>query len=132
MDLTGLVGLEMTIEKGVTASMTASHVGSGGVDVLATPTMILLFEQTARDSVQDRLPKGFTTVGVKVDIEHVSATPAGEMVTVSTRVVSVDGCFIEYRVEAHDEHHRIGGGVHRRCVVDLERFIKRLASRSGT
>ena len=132
MDLTGLIGLKMTVEKSVTASMTASHVGSGGVEVLATPTMILLFEQTARDSVQDRLPKGFTTVGVKVDIEHVSATPPGETVTISTKVVSVEGRFIDYSVEARDEHNRIGGGLHRRCVVDLERFIERLASRSRT
>ncbi len=129
MDLSDFIGMKLTVEKKVTEAMTASHVGSGGVDVLATPIMILLFEQTARDSVQDSLPDGCTTVGVKVDIEHVSATPLDERVTVTTEVISVEGHLITYSVEAFDEHSRIGGGTHQRYAVTLERFMKRLASR---
>jgi len=130
MDIPDLIGMKLTVEKVVTRSMTASHVGSGGVDVLATPILILLFEQTARDSVQDALPEGITSVGVKVDIEHVSATPIGELVAVSSEVISVEGNLITYLVEANDEHSRIGGGTHRRYIITLKRFMERLAFRN--
>jgi len=126
-----LVGLEAVLERTVTPGMTASHVGSGGVDVLSTPTMILLFEQASRDAVQDRLPAGFTTVGTAVDIEHVAATGLGDTVTVRTVVVSMDGRYVDFEVEAADSAGRIGGGRHRRCIVDLEKFMSRLGERRG-
>jgi predicted thioesterase len=131
MELPELVGLEATVENRVTPEMTAANVGSGGLDVLSTPTMILMFEQAARDAVQRRLPEGFTTVGVRVDVEHVAATALGESFTVKAVVVSSDGRNIDFTVEARDRFGRIGGGTHRRCIVNLDRFMIRLAERRG-
>lgn len=131
MELPDLVGLEATLERSVTPEMTASHVGSGGVDVLSTPTMILLFEQAARDAVQPVLPGGWTTVGTRVEVEHTAATPLGGSVTLRAVVVAVDGRSIEFAVEASDSFGRIGGGMHRRSIVHLDRFMKRLAERTA-
>jgi fluoroacetyl-CoA thioesterase len=126
-----LVGLEATMEIPVTQEMTAAHVGSGGVDVLSTPTMILLFEQAARDAVASMLPEGSTTVGVRIEVEHVAATAPGDSVTVKAVVISSEGRTIDFAVEAWDRFGRIGGGTHRRCIVQLDRFMKRLAERRG-
>ncbi len=129
MELNHLIGTEYTIETVVNSSMTASAVGSGGVDVLSTPSMILFFEQAARDAVQPALPSGFTTVGIKVDIQHISATPTGEKVTASAKVIEVDRKQIVFEVTASDEHVLIGKGTHTRFVVNLDRFMKNLSDR---
>ena len=107
MELEHLKDIEHTIRKTVEASMTASALGSGGVDVLATPYMILLFEQAARDSVQRHLPEGYTTVGTEVNIKHLAATPVDEKVTATARVTGTNGRRIYFQVEARDEHKLI-------------------------
>lgn len=125
LELTDLVGLRRSVEIRVDASLTASAVGSGGVDVLATPSMVLLFEKAARDAVQGSLPEGFTTVGTRVDIQHVSATPVGEMVTVTAAVTEACGRRLVFRVRAADRLGTVGSGIHERYVVDLEEFMDR-------
>ncbi len=129
MDLDHLIGLEHSVEITVDDSVTASSVGSGGVDVLSTPSMILLFEQIARDAVQPALPEGFTTVGTRVDIEHISATPMGEKVRAGASVIEVNGRRIIFAVCASDRHGTVGRGTHERFVVDLGRFMEKLAER---
>ena len=123
MDLKHLKGLERTVELKVTEAVTASAVGSGGVEVLSTPSMILLFEQAARDAVQPGLPEGHTTVGTRVDVRHLSATPMGETVTVTARAVDVEGRRVVFKVSAFDRKGEIGAGTHERFVVDLQRFM---------
>ncbi|MBD3276734.1 MAG: hypothetical protein GF388_00390 [Candidatus Aegiribacteria sp.] len=129
MRLEHLNDIEYTIERTVQQSMTASALGSGGVDVLATPYMILLFEQAARDSVQEHLPEGYTTVGTQVNIKHLSATPVDEKVTVTARVSDTNGRRIYFQVEARDEHQLIGIGKHERFLVNLDKFMNRLEER---
>ena len=129
MELEHLKDIEHTIRKTVEASMTASALGSGGVDVLATPYMILLFEQAARDSVQRHLPEGYTTVGTEVNIKHLAATPVDEKVTATARVTGTNGRRIYFQVEARDEHKLIGIGKHERFLVNLDSFMSRLADR---
>jgi len=131
MELEHLKGLEYSFEIIVDNSITASAVGSGGVDVLSTPSMILLFEQSSRNAVQPSLPKGYTTVGIKVDIEHLSATPVGEKVRVNARVTKVDGRQIFYEVNAFDEHGIIGKGTHTRFTVNLKRFMEKIGQRNN-
>ncbi len=130
MELEHLTGLEYSFETVVDDSITASSVGSGGIDVLSTPSMILLFEQASMDAVQSSLPEGYTTVGIKVDIEHLSATPVGETVTARATVKEVDGRRIVYCVTASDEHGIIGEGTHIRFVINLDRFMKKLSERN--
>lgn len=130
MDLEHLTGMERTIETVVDRPSTASAVGSGGVDVLATPSMILLFEQAARDAVQAALPEGYTTVGTAVNVQHLSATPVGGKVTVRAVVEKVDGRRIHFRVTAVDRHGTAGKGTHERFAVNLKNFMEKLSRRN--
>lgn len=102
----------------------AIHVGSGTVHVLATPMMIANMEYTSAASVEELLGEGKTTVGVKVDVSHVAATPKGMKVTFDAELleVSANGKIITFHVEAHDECGLIGEGTHQRAVVDRVRF----------
>ena len=121
-----LNGRSHSLSRMVESSMTASAVGSGGVDVLSTPTMILLMEMAARDAVAEELEDGEVTVGVHVDVKHLAATPVGDRVTVAATVTSVADGRIEFLVEARDSRRLIGRGNHTRAVVDLQRFISSL------
>jgi len=102
----------------------AIHVGSGTVHVLATPMMIANMEYTSAASVEELLGEGKTTVGVKVDVSHVAATPKGMKVTFDAELleVSANGKILTFHVEAHDECGLIGEGPHQRAVVDRVRF----------
>ena len=102
----------------------AIHVGSGTVHVLATPMMIANMEYTSAASVEELLGEGKTTVGVKVDVTHVAATPKGMKVTFDAELleVSANGKILTFHVEAHDECGLIGEGTHQRAVVDRVRF----------
>ncbi|MBN2586309.1 MAG: thioesterase family protein [Candidatus Fermentibacteraceae bacterium] len=129
MNLDHLIGLQRSVEITVDDKVTASSVGSGGVDVLSTPSMILLFEQTARDAVQSALPEGFTTVGTRVDIRHISATPVGERVRAGASVMEVTGRRILFAVSASDRHGTVGAGTHERYVVDIVGFMEKLVEK---
>ena len=102
----------------------AIHVGSGTVHVLATPMMIANMEYTSAASVEELLGEGKTTVGVKVDVSHVAATPKGMKVTFDAELleVSANGKILTFHVEAHDECGLIGEGTLQRAVVDRVRF----------
>lgn len=110
----------------VTEDLTAKHLGSGSVLVLATPSMIALMENVAQESVQPFLPDGQTTVGVHVDVRHLAATPLGLEVRVRSEVLSVAGRLVTFKVEAFDAVDKCGEGVHERMIIDLARFQERL------
>ncbi len=104
----------------------ASEIGSGSVEVLATPMMIALMEAAAVDAVQEYLPVGWTTVGTRVDVEHLRATPIGGVVTAEATLVKREGRVLEYAVTASDSTGIIGQGNHQRYIINLEKFMERL------
>ena len=110
---------------------TAHHVGSGKIKVLATPIMVMLLEEAALDAVEQFLPPGYQTVGTRLDISHIAATPVGMRVMATAEVIAVSGRKQTFRVWADDESERIGEGIHERIVVELERFDKRLHLKAG-
>ncbi len=120
------IGLSGKVSRRVDATMTASAVGSGGVDVLSTPTMILLMEMAASEAVSGSLPEGWVTVGARVSVRHLGATPLADTVTAAARVTAVDGRKLTYSVEARDTGKVIGTGTHVRVAVELERFMSSL------
>ena len=125
----GLIG-ELTIT--VEPSTLASAVGSGGIDVFSTPSLIALMENAARSAVEPLLPPDQTTVGVRVDVRHLAATPPGEQVRARAELIEVDGRRLVFHVEAFDTHEKIGEGTHERMVVDPARLLARAqAKRSG-
>jgi predicted thioesterase len=122
-------GLAHQLSRQVTEEMTATRLGSGGVDVLGTPFMISMMELASWQAVQDHLEPGLTSVGTVVNIRHLAATPVGDIVTARSELVEVDGRRLVFRVEAWDTAARIGEGTHERYIVHLERFLERVAAR---
>jgi predicted thioesterase len=118
-------GLRGTAEIIVGTRDTAPHIGSGKIKVLATPVMVSLMEEAALHAVEGSLPAGFQTVGTRLDITHVAATPVGVRVTAQAEVTKVDGRRLTFRVWADDETERIGEGTHERIVVEVSRFDRR-------
>lgn len=118
-------GLKGSTEILVGTRDTAPHVGSGKIKVLATPVMVNLMEEAALNAVEGLLPEGHQTVGIRLDITHVAATPVGMRVRAHAELVKVDGRKLTFRVSAEDEKESIGEGVHERIVVNVERFDKR-------
>lgn len=119
----GLIGESITT---VTEEMTALHMRSGSLEVYSTPSMIALMEEAAVQTVDDRLPEGHATVGIEINIRHVSATPIGERVVAMSEVTRIEGRRIVMEVRAWDEHELIGEGTHTRYVINIEQFMERL------
>lgn len=107
----------------VTPEMTAAAMGSGALEVLATPSMIALMEGTAQEAVQNLLEDGQGTVGTRIDVRHLAATPVGMEVTCTAEVTEVDCRRIVFTVKAKDEKEVIGEGIHERFVIDNEKFF---------
>lgn len=129
MDNTLKVGLTYEIEETVTMEKTASALGSGGVDVLATPYMIALMEKASSTIAKNELSDEENTVGTKVDIEHCSATPVGMKITVKSRLIEVEGRKLVFEVEAFDEKGKIGFGKHERFIINTEKFMNKTNSK---
>jgi fluoroacetyl-CoA thioesterase len=123
-------GLVARIEKLVDNSDTALSHKSGGLQVLATPAMIALMENAARSAVDHRLPEGYTTVGTRLDVSHIAATPVGMTVYAEARLVEIDGNRLTFNVQAFDQKEKIGEGRHQRYIVCVERFMKKTAGKA--
>jgi fluoroacetyl-CoA thioesterase len=104
---------------------------SGSVRVFATPAMIRLMEKAALSSVAPYLEEGFTTVGTRIDVKHLAATPVGMEVVISSRLVEVEGKRLLFAVEARDQVDMIGKGTHERFIVKTDSFIKRTEGKSA-
>ncbi|MEA5050020.1 MAG: thioesterase family protein [Oscillospiraceae bacterium] len=113
----------------VDAARTAAAMGSGTLCVLATPAMIALMEAAAANSVAPLLEAGATTVGTKLGISHIAATPLGAAVWCESELTAVDGRRLVFRVTAHDAAGVIGEGTHERFIVDADRFMNKANSR---
>ena len=94
--------------------------------------MVMLLEEAALKAVEDILPPGLQTVGTRLDVSHIAATPVGMRVVANAKVTGADGRKLTFKVWAEDEMEVIGEGTHERMVVDLERFDKRVARKTGS
>lgn len=119
-------GLRGTSTVVVAEENTAAHFGAGGVHVFGTPMMIGLMENAAFSAIQPLLPDGQSSVGTRVNISHLAATPIGMRVTATAELIEVDGRRLVFRVEAHDEKELIGEGQHERFIITLDRFLSRI------
>lgn len=122
----GLVGEKA--EK-VTKDKVASKYASGTVDVYATPAMIALMEYAAHSCVEPMLPQGWATVGTRLDVRHLAATPVGMEVKATARLLEVEGRKLLFEVEAFDDKEKIGAGIHERYIVNLEKFMSKVNSK---
>ena len=130
MDLTALAGLIGTAQLVVGEQHTAPRIGSGRIRVLATPVMINLIEAAALSAIEQSLPENHQSLGTHLDITHTAATPVGMKVVATAEVLRVEGRTVYFRVKAEDEREQIGGGLHERVVVNVERFDERVRKKA--
>lgn len=106
----------------VDESMLASRIGSGIVDVYATPMMIACMENTAATCLSQFLDEGETSVGMMMNTTHEAATPVGMKVQVKATITSVERKKVSFHIEASDEKDVIGKANHDRYIVDKAKF----------
>ena len=116
----------------VTPDIAINFLGVEGARVLGTPFLIYNLEMTARNSVKPFLEDGFDTVGARVDIRHLAATPLGMRVTFRSEVTSVEDRRLTFRVEAFDEKDKISEGSHERAIIQVTKFAARVQAKALT
>ena len=129
----------MTLETGirgeqsvpVTAENTAKTMGSGTLDVFATPALVALAEKTCWMSVAPALAEGDGTVGTKLELEHTAPTPVGMTVTCESELVAVEGRKLTFKVSLHDEKGPVGGGTHERFVIHNDKFAAKAEAKKN-
>lgn len=123
------IGSVLTKEITVTDDLLACHVGSGIVNVYATPMMIALMENTTCECLNSFLDEGETSVGVMMNTTHDAATPAGMKVSVTAEITAVDRKKVSFSIIAKDEKDVIGKASHDRFVVVKEKFEAKAQSK---
>jgi predicted thioesterase len=106
---------------------------TGGMPaVLSTPRLVGLIERTARESLYPFLEEHERSVGGEIEIRHLAPTPPGQRVTITTRVIGVEGRAVDFQFEVRDEHEVIARGLHRRGIIHVESFARRVARKAPT
>lgn len=119
-------GLTHTSTRTVEEHHLASHVGSGDLRVLSTPSMIALMEEASMLCAAPHLSEGQTTVGGHISASHLKPTAHGRNITATATLTAVEGRKLQFNVTASDENGVIGEGEHTRFIVDREKFMERL------
>ena len=118
-------GIKACKEIIVTKELCADAWGSGGLPVYATPAMIVLMENTAWASVEPCMEEGRSTVGTKLDVSHLSASPVGARITCESELIEAEGRRLVFRVKASDDAGLIGEGMHERFIINVDKFMAR-------
>ena len=99
--------------------------------VLATPWLVAYLEYAARDAIAPLLDANERSVGTFVEVQHLAPAPEGFTVVCRARVIHVDGLAVTFQVEAHDGVEFIAKGIHRRRVIDVDRFARRVEKKKA-
>ena len=119
-------GYSYTSTTVVNNNNTAKTLGSGDMDVFATPAMVALMENAAMNAVAPHLEEGQTTVGTQISTSHIKASALGATITATAVLTAVDGRSLTFEITARDGENVIGEGTHTRFIVDRERFLSKL------
>lgn len=114
-----------SVETVVDEDNTALAVGSGDLEVFATPMMAALMENAAAACIAEELGEENTSVGTMLSVSHVRATPVGMKVKATAELLKVEGRKYDFKVTAEDERGLIGEGTHSRVAVNRERFLEK-------
>jgi len=104
----------------------AKTLGSGGINVLSTPSMILFMEHTAWKCVEEYLPNDYTTVGTHVCISHLKPAPIGAKILVEAKLTKIEGRKLVFEVSAHWNDIKIGEGIHERYIINKPKFLEKV------
>ena len=119
-------GLSSQSSVTVSAGNTAAAMGSGDLDVFATPAMVALMETAAMKAVADALPEGSTTVGAEMNVTHIKPSGLGAEIVATAVLTGVEGRKLTFNVGARDAEGMIGEGIHIRYAVDRLRFMEKV------
>ncbi len=122
-------GIKYTKEVICDENNTAASVGSGSLRVFSTPALLTLMELCAAESVQPYLEEGQSTVGTKVELSHVAATPVGMKVTCESELIEIDRRRLSFNIKAYDEKELVGECKHERFIVNNDKFLDKCYSK---
>jgi predicted thioesterase len=117
------VGLRGSASLVVTEADTALALRSGSVAVLGTPRLVALFEEATVAALDRRIPSGHTTVGMRVQIDHLQPTAVGGSVLADAVLERIEGRRLTFTVSASDERGLVAAGKVTRVVVQVDNFI---------
>ena len=120
-------GLKSARTLTVSQEHTATAVGSGDVPVLATPALLALAEGACVGALADELDPSQTTVGTWAEVEHVKASPVGSMVCAHATLIGHHNRRLEFRIAVEQDGEQVALVMHRRVLVDRERFLEKMA-----
>lgn len=121
------IGLAYEYEVKTSQKDSAISMGSGSVEVFATPSMIAYMERSAMLLVENQLEKQQTTVGSFLKINHLKATAIGQTIRFHAKLVKIEGEKLEFEVSAYHQEEEIGNGVHTRYIINKEKFLSNLS-----
>ncbi|NLB22873.1 MAG: thioesterase family protein [Clostridium sp.] len=117
------LGMEHTSQFIVEEHHSAEFLGSGDLEVLATPALIAFLEKTCKDSIRPAMEKELTSVGIHIELDHLKASLIGAQIRCTSEVVAQEGKLIRFTVKAESNGSLIAQGKHTRAIVDRERFL---------
>ena len=120
------IGLKHEESIAVTSGLAINFMELEETRVLATPYLIWYMEVCSRNAVKRFLETGQDTVGTKVNVAHLAATPLGMTARFVSEVIEVDRRRVVFKVEAYDDKEKIGEGMHERFIVDIGKFAARV------
>jgi len=124
-----VTGLTYTSTLKVETHHLASQVGSGDLDVFATPMMMALMENAAMLAVAPALEDGQSTVGGQISSSHIKPTGLGHTVTATAELIKVEGRKLYFKISASDEEGLIGEGEHLRFIIGREKFMSKVTQK---
>lgn len=125
------IGLSGDVSLTVTEADTAAKWGSGLVPVFGTPSLVGLMEAAAVRALTGHLKENQTTVGGRIDVRHLAATPLGMQVRARAELTAIEGRKLTFQIEAWDAVEKIGEAVHERFIISTEKFIARAQAKAS-
>ncbi|MEM0077898.1 MAG: thioesterase family protein [Thermoplasmata archaeon] len=119
-------GMEFIKKFKTSLEHSAKNIGSGDVEVLSTPSLILFIENTARELIDNSLGNEMISVGTIVDIKHIKASKIGDDVTIKVKLLTIDSNRYTFWAEAFSNGKRIAYGIHERAKVEKSKFLSSL------
>ncbi|MGM0166368.1 hypothetical protein IGI39_001327 [Enterococcus sp. AZ135] len=110
----------------VTENQTAFKMGSGDLEVLATPALVAMMENCAKLLLSPELSAEQTSVGFKMDLRHLAPTAVGAEVKVEVQINETDKNKISFSIKAFDGEKLIGDAIHQRVIVDTADFLEKM------
>lgn len=124
------VGLKGSFTVNVTDENTAKTMKSGDLDVFATPALVAALEAASVDAISNEIEDGYTSVGIKICVNHTAPSVCGMTVTANAELIEINQRQLTFKVSAYDEKGLVGEGEHIRCIINSNRFMEKAKGRN--